>query len=173
MKNQIKALIINLKAGKKEYFNEFYNLTKSSVYYMIIKYVHTNENAQDVMQDTYISFINSLNNLDDNQNGYNYLLTIAKNKAINYITRQRPTEDIIGLEIADKNPFDNLDAPLLNLCQQRLSLEEWQMLERCILLGYTQVEVAKEQGKSISTFNWRFKKLLSKISKLYKEAYYE
>lgn len=55
-KLKLKLLLLKLKAGKKEYFDEFYRLTKGAVWYVITKYVPRRFFAEDVMQEAYISF---------------------------------------------------------------------------------------------------------------------
>ena len=52
---KLKWLLSKLKAGKKEYFEEFYTLTKGAVWYVVRKYVMERFFAEDIVQDSYIS----------------------------------------------------------------------------------------------------------------------
>ena len=172
MQDKINALIEELRQGKQEYFNSFYDLTKNAVFYTIKKIVGNCDIASDVMQDTYIAFFNSINSIDKSKNAYSYLLTIARNKSINEYKKVVRVEYVDFLETI---PYEagELDAPLLDYCKQNLSLEEFSMLEWFIIYGYKQVEIAKLLNKPVSTVNWQYQQLLKKINKYYKEVYNE
>ena len=63
------------------------------------------------------------------------------------------------------------DSPLMELCKKRLTENEYFLLEKVVILGYKQKEVAAMLGEPISTVNHRYKTLVKKIKLLYKEAY--
>ena len=172
MQDKINALVEKLKSGNNEYFNKFYELTKGPVFYTIKKIVGSADIASDVMQDTYVSFINALGNIDENKNAYSYLITTAKNKAINEYKKVSRIEYIDFLENLPYETTD-MDAPLLNYCKQHLTKEEFELLEDVVVYGYKQIEIAKKLKKPISTFNWQYNQLLKKINKFCKEVYHE
>ena len=65
MKNlRLKILLSKLKAGKKEYFDEFYNLTISAVWYVVKKIIPERFFAEDIVQESYIAFLNNLQNVN-------------------------------------------------------------------------------------------------------------
>lgn len=172
MQKNINALVKKLRHGQSEYFNEFYDATKTAVFFTINKIVNNRTAAEDIMQETYVSFINNLHIIDDNRNAYSYLLTTAKNKAINEYKKIARVDYIDFLEDLPYEQGD-LDAPLLNYAKEKLTSEEWDMLERTVVLGYRRVEVAKQLNKPISTVNWQYNQVLKKVQKFYKEVYNE
>ena len=172
---KIKYLIEKLKQGKSEYFNKFYDETKSSVFYVIRKILNNKAQIEDVMQETYIKFIYSLHKINENQNPYYYLLQIAKNKAID---EYRKNKKIVLSNYCEETETENcynfsLDFPLLDCCKKNLSVDEFKILELTVILGYKRVEVAKMLQQPISTVNWKYNKILKKIKTLYLEVYDE
>ncbi len=170
-KLRLQYLLSKLKAGKKEYFDEFYRLTKGAVWYVVGKYLKDEFGAEDVMQDAYISFLNNLERVKDDP--LPYLCGIAKNKALDVlkkdvrIDKSLQPEDL-QLSVCDDYEFD---APLLQTCKKKLSKEEYFILEHTVILGYTRVAVAEMIDKPVSTVNRNYNKMLVKIKEIAKEVY--
>lgn len=170
-KLRLKRLLLKLKAGKKEYFNEFYSLSKGAVWYVVTKYITERFFAEDIMQEAYIAFLNNVHSVNDDP--LPYLCRIAANKALDAIKKDRkidrslPSDELI-VGVSDNYACDN---PLLNLCKKRLDDEEYYILENTVVFGYTRVEVAKALNKPVSTVNRRYNKILEKVKKLAKEVY--
>ena len=130
MNEKINALVKRLKKGKTRYFDEFYDLTKKAVYFTVFKILGTAAESNDVMQDVYVSFLNRLDDIDENGNAYAYLVASAKNKALNALRQKKrllaldETRDFADLkqEIPD-------DMPLLKHAKKILSEKEWELLD--------------------------------------------
>ena len=88
LKEKVARAIRQLKKGKTEYFDEIYDLTRASVYYVIRGVLKDNYLVEDAMQETYVAFLNSIAKIDDGQNPLSYLLQIAKNKALDEARRK-------------------------------------------------------------------------------------
>lgn len=174
--DKIKYLVRELKKGKKEKFAEFYALTKSAVWYVIRSRMTDEHKAQDVMQESYVAYLNALDKVDESKNPLSYLITLAKNKTLDEYKKHRredcveAPEDYAGAETF-YSPL--ADAPLLALCREKLKKEEYEILELTVIIGYKRVEVAKIMGKPVSTLNRMYHEILKKVKRLYKEAYDE
>ena len=170
-KARIKSTFLKLKEGKKEYFSEFYNLTKTSVYFTARKFSRDEYFIEDVMQEAYISFLNNIHRVDGDP--LPYLITATKNKALDAIKKDKNVDKSVEIEdlpIAKTDEYST-DFPLLDKCRQTLTDEEFYILENIVLLGYTQTEVARKLNKPVSTVNYTYKTILKKLSKIKKEAY--
>lgn len=88
LKEKVARAIRQLKKGKTEYFDEIYDLTRASVYYVIRGVLKDSHLVEDAMQETYVAFLNSIAKIDDEQNPLSYLLQIAKNKALDEARRK-------------------------------------------------------------------------------------
>lgn len=171
---ELNYLVKKLKNGEQKYFKEFYDRTKTGVFYLVKKTLGNHSlHAEDVMQEVYVTFLNKLPVIDDNKNYKAYLLSIAKSKSLDEIKKHLRIDK--SVEIADL-PFsvtDNelSDFPLMEYCKTKLTEEEFRLLELSVVYGFKQVEIAKMTKTSISTVNWRYNKLLLKIRKFYEEVY--
>ena len=168
---KLRRLLSKLKAGKKEYFEEFYTLTKGAVWYVARKYVKERFFAEDIVQDSYISFLNNLSSVKGDP--LPYLCSIAKNKALDSIKKESGIDKSVTPEDLQFAVSDNYatEAPLLETCRKNFSEEEFFILENTVIYGYTRVEVAAMLKKPVSTVNRQYNALLKKTKEMAKEAY--
>ncbi|WP_251545120.1 RNA polymerase sigma factor [Pumilibacter intestinalis] len=176
MTGRLIELIRRLKRGDKNGFEEFYRLTKSAVWYVISRKLFDRQKAEDVMQETYVKFLNSLQKVDEEGNPMAYLLTIAKNKSLDEYKKN--AKEQLSDEMEEHGGRADFysplaDSPLLCLCKEKLAAEEFELLELTVVFGYRRVEAAKMLGKPVSTVNRQYHSVLKKVKKLYKEAYDE
>ena len=68
LKEKVARAIRQLKKGKTEYFDEIYDLTRASVYYVIRGVLKDSYLVEDAMQETYVAFLNSVAKIDDIKN---------------------------------------------------------------------------------------------------------
>ena len=174
LKEKVARAIKQLKKGKTEYFDEIYDLTRASVYYVIRGVLKDSYLVEDAMQETYVAFLNSVAKIDDEQNPLSCLLHIAKNKALDEARRMTRAAgaNIDDVEIATSDVTVS-DLPLLEHARQNLSDDEIRILELTTIYGYRRVEVAKMLGEPISTINWKYNKLIKKVKTFYGEVYNE
>lgn len=170
-KLKLRWLLSKLKAGKKEYFEEFYTLTKGAVWYVIGKYVKERFFAEDILQDAYVSFLNNLASVKGDP--LPYLCSIAKNKALDSIKKEAKIDKSLVPEDLNSAAFDDykIEYPLLETCRKNLSEEEFFILENTVIYGYTRVEVAKMLKKPVSTVNRQYNALLKRVKNMAEEAY--
>jgi len=84
-----REIILEFKKLNYSHFDEFYQLTNRQVYFSIIKIVKSQDVTQDLMQDTYMKFIEKIEYYDPKQNVFGYLTTIARNLAINHYNKNK------------------------------------------------------------------------------------
>lgn len=108
LKEKVARAIRQLKKGKTEYFDEIYDLTRASVYYVIRGVLKDNYLVEDAMQETYVAFLNSIAKIDDEQNPLSYLLQIAKNKALDEAGLVKD-KGKVRISVADKKTGKRID----------------------------------------------------------------
>ena len=58
---EMKEIIRQLKNNNLDMFDDFYNLTKNQVYMAIMPILKNKHKTEDIMQDTYLRFLNNIN----------------------------------------------------------------------------------------------------------------
>ena len=104
-----RELVEKCRQGDTAAFEVLYNETKRSVYFTALRMLADEENAKDVMQDTFITAMEKLNDLEDGANFPKWVNSIAINKCRRYF--RKPTVDSLdeqleqGYEIKDDENF--------------------------------------------------------------------
>ena len=75
----IKELVLSAKNGNKKAFDKLYELTHNDVWYNCLSLLKDEENAKDIMQETYITAFLKLDTLKDEEKFCGWVTTIAVN----------------------------------------------------------------------------------------------
>ncbi|MCM1130248.1 MAG: sigma-70 family RNA polymerase sigma factor [Roseburia sp.] len=159
------------KLRKKDYseFDLFYEQTKKTIYFTIKNIVLDEEITKDLMQDTYVKFLNHLDSYkNDNLNAY--LALMARNIAINeYNKRKREMiseEFIEGLKAEPTSLNQNVFRIL-----EILSADEREIVIYHIVENLKFKDIARIVGKSLGTVLWIYNKAIKKLQER-KDEYY-
>ena len=79
----IKELVLSAKNGNKKAFDKLYKLTSNNVWFTCVSLLKDEENAKDIMQETYITAFLKLDTLKDEEKFCGWLTAIATNKSKN------------------------------------------------------------------------------------------
>jgi len=167
-KLQLNNLLIQLKHGDLNALDEIYELTNSAVFSIALSVVHNSEDAKDLMMSTYLRVREKINNFsEDANNGYAWILTIAKNLSINEnkkMSRSTPTDFQENDFIATSKSVD-CDIPVFKIAKRVLNAEELTIVLLYSVNGYKHREIAKILNKPLGTVLWSYNNSLKKIKK--------
>lgn len=76
--------------GNPRAFETLYHATNQRVWFLCLHFLKNEQDALDVMQDTYLTAYKNLSNLQNPNSFYHWLMQIAANKCRNYIKANRP-----------------------------------------------------------------------------------
>ena len=79
----IKELVLSAKNGNKKAFDKLYKLTSNDVWFTCLSLLKDEENAKDIMQETYITAFLKLDTLNDEQKFCGWITSLAVNKCKN------------------------------------------------------------------------------------------
>ncbi len=86
-------LIRSAKRGNSTAFDELVVRYQQQIYYSIIRIVLNKEDANDVVQDTFIKAYSNLERFDERYRFYTWIYRIAVNTALNLIQKKKNRED--------------------------------------------------------------------------------
>ena len=119
------TLLEEFKTGNLEHFDEFYNSTKKSVYFAIYLIIKDEMMTEDLMQETYVQFLENIKKIPKDSNIEGFLVTSAKNRAINYFNRHKREVEFSSSLVTYSYSSDKLlDTGLLKLVKQTLDEKE-------------------------------------------------
>jgi RNA polymerase sigma-70 factor, ECF subfamily len=162
--DQIHEIIKELKQRNYQSFDVFYNLTKNQVFYAIINIVKDKSQAEDLMQDTYLKFLEKIDQYKDGNNPYAYLSKIARNLAINYYHQDKKI--VYNDEIIDHSDslYESIEEnedifKLLNI----LSDIEKEVVTLHVINDLKFKEIAGILKKPLGTILWIYNKAIKKL----------
>lgn len=175
MSNQLNRLVRQLQAGDPSVFDQIYHLTYRKVFFVIVPILGDRSLAEDIMQDTYMRMLETLHSYKE-KNFLAYLITIAKNLAINeYHRRKRfePTE-MMDDDLTHYGYDQLIETSLVREEIIREALSILEPTERNIVLLHdvemlTHREIALIMDKPLGTITWMYARAVQKIRKHIRE----
>lgn len=119
------------------------------MYFVIASYVTNSSDCEDILSESFIDAIEHRNSIRNVNAFKKYLTTIAKNKALNFLKKQRdvPSSDIID-EIYGEDDKSN---SFLSTIEPLLTNKETIVVYLKAGFSYTWQEISEETGVSEST----------------------
>jgi len=91
-------------------FEEIYEGYYDLVVGVALGIVKVKQDAEDVAQDVFINILKALENGKVPNNVKNWIFTIAKNEALDFISKKADTEQVVDNLTADPNDWYDMDA---------------------------------------------------------------
>ena len=160
--------------GDASAFDEVYNRTRKSVYYVALSILRDKSLAEDVMQTTYIRVLKNIQSYALGTNASAWIIKIAKNEAINMKKvrmREQSVDEYENLTIFGVNEPDTY-GELTDLAKRLLADDEFSILMLVTACGYKRKEIGKMFDMPIPTVTWKYQNALLKMrNALEKEGY--
>ena len=155
----IKELVLSAKNGNKKAFDKLYELTSNDVWFTCVSLLKDEENAKDIMQETYITAFLKLDTLKDEEKFCGWLTAIATNKSKNKL-KGKVEYQIDDEVLIAETETDELMLPeeyinkaekrkvLLQIIEDTLSFNQYQVV---LMFYFNELSIAEiAQGLEIS-----------------------
>lgn len=113
MNNNFKHVIEAALKGDKRGFEELYNMTKRNAYFVAFSITKNEQDALDIMQDSYLKAFNHLGTVNPPEMFDNWFNKIVANESKNYIKKKKPMlfadiegelpAELVNAEVQDSN----------------------------------------------------------------------
>ena len=163
-----KILIKKLKSNNQEDVDEgfegIYQKYSKLIYVCIHKYVKSNESVEDLLSDTFLKVYENRYNLKADKNFKYYLVTTAKNLAINHIKKKDNDVDMLDIDVIDENVYeDSTLKDMIDILKRDLNQEEVDIIINHLIYAYTFEEIAYKLDQSINTVKTKYFRALKKV----------
>lgn len=163
---EVCRLFSKIKDGDDSYFEEFYNLTKKKIFYLIYSYVRNQLDAEDILQDTYLSILEHRNKIKVDS-VMSYMFKIAQNKSLNFIKKKQRnvsmTYDQADVNVSFDRSLSQEASAIIQVMNQVLNEIEFKVVTLYVLEEMTHKEISKFLKKPIGTITWTYQNALQKI----------
>ena len=165
---ELKAIGLRIKQGDKEAFHFLYRHYFDSLQEYAMRYVYDYQDAQDIVQDAFLSLWVNTDQYDPSRNIVTYLLVIVKNACINHL-RNLKIRDSHRDKIVEAMLFSNLEDPetdpelTLKLFREAEARVEHHILLEHIVRRKKISVIAEEMGIAESTVKTHLKRTLKTL----------
>ena len=168
------SLILDVAKGDTRAFSELYIRTHKSIYGFALSIVKNQQDAEDVMQDTYLKVDRAAGSYQPRGKPMAWLLTITRNLAISRLREHGRTEPLVQEDwqdrLADNPAVTHEDRMMLEAVLSALSDEERQIVTLHALTGLRHREIAALLGLPLPTVLSKYSRALKKLQLAWKEA---
>lgn len=158
---RIDRLLLKISQGDNDAFEDLYSLTSRGVFAFVYSYLKNYQDAEDVLQNTYLRIKLNAHRYKQGTNARAWILQIAKNLSLNAIAQRKPHEELTDSVPAPASPSKTEISDLIN---ETLDDEERQILILHVLWGYKHREIAALLGCPVGTVTSKYKRSLSKMN---------
>ncbi len=162
----INELVKQLQNGNIEVFDDIYYQTKNIVYYSIFIILKDYQLSEDIMQDTYLKALDKIHTYKPRAHFKSWIVTIAKNLAINEFNR-RKREMLIDISeqeyILGSCASTAENEVLISQIFTVLSDIEKEVVLLHVVGDLKHREIAKLLNKPLGTITWTYNKAIKKL----------
>ena len=174
-----------MKQGDKQGLKEIYDEYGRLIYSVMVNVVKNNHNAEDLTSDFFLKIWSMTDNFLGGNGHKRWLVTIARNMAIDFLRKNGREELTIDVDSNDsddagfskKELADNVDSEstvignmTVNDALQKLEGLEREVINLKLFAELTFKEIAKILGKPLGTVTWKYRNAILKLQKYVKEV---
>ena len=163
-------MIAKLKNRDRLAFEQTYQKYYKLVYYISLTITKDPDLSQDIVQDTFVKFMNTIDDYEENGKLKQYLTTIARNLSLNEMKRRSKSSVLCedDLVVSYKDPTQERTNLILTL-EHTLTLEESKIVTLKIMYDYSFDEISEELNQNINTVESKYYKAMKKLKKYFKK----
>ena len=144
--NKLIAQLVNeIQNDNQKAFTQLYNLTSERAYFVALRFVKSETDAQDILQESYIKALTKIKELDKPESFQSWFNQIVANKSKDFLKKKNPMLfEAEEHEVFEVIPDDNLDfSPEENLDKNELQQTVMEVLDElseekraCVVMMY-------------------------------------
>lgn len=171
MSEDVCILFSKIKAGDDSTFEAFYNATKKKIFYLIFSYVRNHQDAEDLLQETYLSLLEHKKKIKEDS-VMSYLFKMAQNKSLNFLKKKKRNVSMdyeqADVEITKDHSLHEETSKIIDVMNQVLNETEFKVVTLHLLEEMSHKEIAKFLKKPIGTITWTYQNALQKVRRCLK-----
>ena len=158
--------IVQFKKGNFDLFDDFYEQVKRPCFYNIYSLVKNHDLSEDLLQETFVRFLKSINSIDENENVLGYLILISRNITLDYIKKHGRVRELYEHEEVVSKDDNEIDKTiLLDKVREILKKDQLEIFTLHVLSDLTFEEIAKILKRPLGTVLWSYNSAIKKLRK--------
>lgn len=162
---------VAIKEGDEKTFEIFFKMEFDNIVHFINAYLNNSSAAQDIAQETFISFWDKREYINEHLNIRSYIFKIARNKTLNYIRDNHLSSAVPAKEylidfyaLSDEVITNKIDAlqleDLINKTYSNLPPDIKHVFYLNRVHGFTYAQIAEQRQVPVKAIEYQIKKAL-------------
>lgn len=145
---------------RMQIFREIYDKYFKLVWFCAFRFLGNKEDTDEVSDDVFVNFYRRAEKTEISNVKY-YLTRSARNLSLNKLRDRKETEELDENRAGEYCFYEGSD--LLEKLAVVTSKEEFDLLCRHVLEGYTLAEIAETSGESVNTVKSKYRRLVKRL----------
>lgn len=108
--SETKQLLTELKEGSHEAFQKIFYKWNRSIFGVLVKLLHSTEDAEDVMQDVFIKIWELRDRIDVDKDVKSFIFVVARHTAFKYLEKRKVRVDYLNnIDFNDEDSLNSFD----------------------------------------------------------------
>lgn len=157
------------------HFDDFYEEFKNKIFYNILAVIPNTDMAEEILQDTFVTFLENIDNINDNVSSLGYLMKISRNKAITFYRKKK--KEIYLDQYDNEGMYGsvsltwNYATELINKIKKILNHKEYEVFMLKVMNEHSHQEIANLLHRPLGTILWTYNNAIKKLQKGIGEEY--
>ena len=171
---QLQDLVISYRNGNESAFHILFENVKKPLFFNIYSFVKNKEIAEDLLQDTFIRFLNNIHKIKPNENILGFLMVISKNISLDYLKSNKKKDIQIDETIHISKSSDNIvshvnQSDLASRIEKILNEKEFNIFILHVMEQWGFEEISKYLKIPLGSVTYIYSSSLKKIKAEIKE----
>ena len=146
--------------AKQTVFRKIYDKYFKLVWFCVYRFLGNKEDTDEISDDVFVKFYFGADKTEI-QNIKFYLTRSARNLSLNRLRSKKPTETLDERTVGQYTLSE--DSDLLEKIARLVTKDEFELLSRHVLEGYSLAEIAQSVGESANTVKSKYRRLCKKL----------
>lgn len=165
-------LVVSFRNGNESAFKILYESVKKQVFFNIYSFIKNKDISEDLLQDTFVKFLNNIKKIKQNQSILGLLMVISKNICLDYLKKKKDYQIDEELQISKSN--DNIvkstnEFDLLEKIKSILNDKEFNIFILHVVNEFNFEEISKYLKIPLGTITYTYANSIKKIKTQIKE----
>lgn len=163
LRNKTNRLLAKFKCGDKAAFKELFDMLFKRLVVIAGCNLNDKTQAEDVVSSSFLQICKNIDAFDEDKDGYNWIVKIVKNKALDVNRTSHPSESL-DENAACKDAFDAVNNKAdIYIALRKLKESERRLIYKRFFEQLTYSEIAAEEGVSPQSIHKRIDEILKKL----------
>lgn len=152
-------------------FEKLYDKYVKLVYHIVYSYTRCREDAEDLTMEVFTKVYNNFDKYEEKNKIKEWISQIARNTALNFVTRKKDKDVIYNDELVDSNhSYDTNHNELINIFETVLDEETKNIMIFKFIYNYTFKEIAQINDMTIGKVQGLYYDGIEKLREVYKNG---